>query len=193
MLMKRLLIALCLLFPAGAALAFDPAPATLRIGIVRAPAHPYDEYTHRMLRESLRDELKSRGLEAFLIDAELEDIAEEDDRSADYYVEIAGDTRFRDHGGVGVGGRHADVALGVVSSRVAADLIVYEGDSLERIAEETLSKKNTALMPTGVGVGGRSLFAWIALPLVERVQTRNVARAVAREMSEHVIDAVRSR
>jgi hypothetical protein len=193
MAMKRLIVALCLLLPAGAALAFDPAPATLRIGILRAPDRPAGEFAHRILREALRDELKSRGVDAFVVEADLEQLRDDEARDADFYVDLLGGTDVREHGGVGVSGRHADVSLGVVSSRMDADLFVYDGHSLELIAEETLSKKNTALLPTGVGVGGRSLFAWVALPFVERAQARSVGRAVGRQMADVVIDAVRTR
>ena len=189
--MKRLLLALCLLLPAGAAVAFDPAPAALRIGILRAPDR--DHHTVRVIREALRDELKSRGVDAFVVEADLDQLAAAEARDADYYLEILGETDVREHGGVGVGSRHADVSLGVVSSEMVADLFVYDGATLEPIAEETLSKKNTAVLPTGVGVGGRSLFAWVALPFVERAQTRSVGRAVAKEMAARVVDAVRAR
>jgi hypothetical protein len=192
--MKRLLIALCILLPAGAALAFDPAPAPVSIGILSAPdTFRYDEAVYRAVRESLRDELKARGVDAFLADADFDRISRDEARSADYYVEIVGDTRTDDYGGVGVSGRHADVGLGVLVSRMAADVYIYEGRTLELVGSESLAKRNTAVLPTGVGIGDHNLFAWIATPFVERAQMRRVARAVGVDMAGRVVAVVRSR
>lgn len=197
--MKRLLIALSLLVVPGVALAFDPAPAAfrdgIRVGILRAPdaeLHRSGEQLHRTIREALRDELKSRGVDAYVDDADFEQVSRDEARGADFYVEIVGDADTEDYGGVGVGGRHADVSLGVVVSRLAADVYVYEGRSLELVAKESLAKRNTALLPTGVGVGDRNIFAWVALPFIERAQARRVARAVAVDMAARVTDAVRA-
>lgn len=193
--MKRLLIALMLLVVPGMALALDREPAPVRIGILRAPDTArlaYAEDLHRIIRDALRDELRERGADAYLAEVTFDALGRDVEPTADYYVELAGDAWTDDRGGIGVGGRHADVSLGVLVSGAAADVFIYDGQSLEMIARDSVARRNKALLPTGVGVGGRSLFAWIALPF-ERAQERRVARALAGEIAARVLAAVRER
>lgn len=126
--MKRLLLALSF---AGASplIAFDATPVTARIGIVRAEGtYRFDRDAHlqKAVREALRDELRKRGFDAFTAESTLEQISRVDDRMADLYVEIVGETEIDDYGGIGVGGRHADVSIGILVSRVAADVVSGE-------------------------------------------------------------------
>jgi hypothetical protein len=197
---KRLLIALAALLVAGVALAFDPRPTAEaagapRIGVLR----PADTYTwdrevtmQRTVVDVLGEELRKRGFDAYEVDQTFTELERDADRDADFYVEIvgAGGESF-DYGGVGVGGRHADVWLGLIVSRVAAELRVYDGRTLETLATKTLAKKNTAVLPTSFGLGGRDFFAMFALPFIERAQLRSVARAAARDAAGRVADAVR--
>lgn len=188
--MKRLAIAVGLLLLAGAAHAFDASPARPRIGVLR----PHETYAferesavQNAFHDALHAELRERGFEVFEVDATFDELSMEPDRDADWYVEvIPAGAETVDHGGLGVGTRHADVTLGLVVSRVGAEANIYRGRTLELIATETLQKKNTALMPTSVGFGGRSLFAAIALPFVERAQVRGVARSAARELAGRI-------
>ena len=89
-------------------------------------------------------------------------------------------------------GRHADVSLGVVVSRVAAELRLYDGTTMELIASSDLSKRTAALMPTYVGIGGGSIYASLALPFIERAQHRNVARKAARAAASFVTASIRN-
>lgn len=196
--MKRLLIAFCLLVVPGMAHAFESDSAALRIGILRTPDSPrlaHAEDLHNTIREALRAELRSRGVDAYLAVVTFDDLSKDDGDTADadYFVELAGDAWLDDRGGIGVGGRHADMSIGVVDSKVAADVFVYDGRTLEMIVRESLSKRNRSVMPTGVGVGSRSLFGWIALPFVERAQVRRVARSLADDIADVVLGAVRER
>ncbi len=197
--MKRLTLTLCLLLAAGSAYAFDPVPSRepVRIGILRAPAAYYyenAEQVHRAVVTSLRDRLRSRGFEVTLVDATYDEIAHSDGRpDADYLVEIAGDSRTEDHGGMGVSGPHAAVSLGMLVSDVAADVFVYDGVTLEELEHESMSKRDKAFVPTGVGIGGTNIFAWIATPIIERAQVRGVARDLARDIATRVEDVVRGR
>jgi hypothetical protein len=191
--MKRILFAICLA-AAAPLMAFDTAPGRLRIGIVRAEGtHRLDRDAHiqNAVRESLRKELRLRGFDAFTSESTLEQIERAGERSADVYVEIAGDVETEDYGGIGVSGRHADVSIGILVSHVAADVRIYDGRTLELIATDSLSKRSTAVLPTSVGFGDHGLFAVIALPFLERAQVRSVARACAREMASRVTDVVR--
>ncbi|MEO8379754.1 MAG: hypothetical protein ABI779_08840 [Acidobacteriota bacterium] len=190
--MKSLAFALCLI-AAGPLLAFDTTPVKPRIGIVRVPGtHRYDpdEHVQKAVRESLRNELRGRGFDAFLSESTLEQIERSDDRRADLYVEIVGDADTEDYGGVNVGDRHVDVSIGVLVSHVAADIRIYDGRTLDVIATDSLSRRSTAVLPTSVGFGDHGLFAIIALPFLERAQVRSVARACAREMATRVIEVV---
>lgn len=192
--MKRLFVVFCML-AASPLLAFDRTPAAMRIGILRAEGThrlDHDAYLQKAVRESLRDELRARGFDAYVAESTLEQISRSDDRSAHFWVEIVGDAETADYGGIGVGTPAADVSLGVLVSRVAADVRIYDGASLQLVVTEALAKRSTAVLPTSVGVGGRSLFAVIALPFIERAQVRSVARAAARELAARITNAVRA-
>lgn len=185
--MKRLGFAVGLLLLAGAAHAFDPTPARPRIGILQGPEW------FATFHDTLESELRQRGFDVSTVDASFDELSLDPDRDADFYVEvIPGNAETVDYGGVGVGSRNADVTLGVMVSRVGAEASIYRGRTLELIATESLQKKNTAILPTSVGFGGRSLFAAIALPFVERAQARSVTRAAARELASRIAVAVRS-
>jgi hypothetical protein len=64
---------------------------------------------------------------------------------------------------------------------------------MEMIANDTLTGRDSAFVPTAVGIGGSRIFGWIAMPFIERAQVRGVARDVARELAGRVTAAVRSR
>ena len=187
--MKGLVFAAGLLFLAGAARAFDATPARPSVGVL----HPEEiSSVERAFHDELRAQLRERGFDVFDARVSFDELALDPDRDADWYVEVIparGETI--DYGGVGIGGRHADVTLGLLVSRIGAEVHVYRGRTLERIATESLTKKNTALVPTSVGFGGRSLFAAIALPFVERAQVRRVARSAARDLAGRIASAVR--
>ena len=196
--MKRLTLTLCLLLVTGAAYAFDPAPSNepVRIGILRAPAAFYyenAEHVHRTITTSLRDELRTRGFEVTMVDATFDELSRDAEPLADFLIEIAGDSRTEDRGGVGVAGRHAAVSLGMLVSDVATDVFIYDGATLEELAHEKMSKRDKAFVPTSVGVGGANLFAWFATPIIERAQVRGVARDLARDIAGRVDDVVRAR
>lgn len=196
--MKRLVLTLSLLLAAGAAHAFDPTaePSATRIGILRAPAsyfHENAERVHATLRETLRSELRARGYEATLVERTFDDLDREEVAEVDFLVEIAGDSRSEERGGIGVGGPHASVTLGRVVADVAADVFVYDAATLEQLSHESLSKRDSAVMPTSIGAGGARIFAWIAAPILERAQVRGVARQLARDIASQVDGVVRSR
>ncbi|HYI12869.1 MAG TPA: hypothetical protein VEK57_27725 [Thermoanaerobaculia bacterium] len=187
--MKRLLIALGLLTMATSALAIDTTRQAVRVGVLRG-LHEEQNYVANMLRRELRE----RGIDAF--DARRTHLELLDDGAAvaDYYVEVVGaEPSTTGYGGIDVGGEHGGISLGVFVSRIAAEVRVYDGESIELVATEDLAKKSTAILPAGVGLGGRALFAWVALPFIERAQWRSVARAAARDAAEAVAETLRGR
>jgi len=186
--MKRSLIVLCLVFAATTAFAFDTTKSSNRIGILRGESEGGSA-----MERSLLSELRSRGFDVFDIGLTYEELLDQEAVPiADYIVEINGaQARTADYGGVDVVGRHADVSLGVVVSKVSGELRLYDGATMELIATSDLSKRSTALMPTYVGIGGGWIYASVALPFIERAQHRSVAKKAAREAASFVAATVR--
>lgn len=185
--MKRLPIAVCVALLATSAFAFNSSKSETRIAILRG----FDGDS-RMTR-TLVDELRGRGFDAFDAERTYDQLLDQEAVPiADYIVEIrGGESRTTDSGEIGIATRHADVEVGVVTSRMSAELRVYDGASMELVATSDLKKRSTSLMPTGVGIGGGVFYAYVALPIFERVQHRNVAKKVAREAASFVITTVR--
>jgi hypothetical protein len=186
--MKRLAAVLCLVFAATTAFAFDATKKADRIGVLRGPAD-----RGPAMERSLIDELRQRGFDAFDVGLTYEEFLDEEAVPiADYIVEITGGhARTADYGGIDVVGRHADVSIGIVTSKVAGQLRLYDGATMELIATSDVTKRSTALMPTYVGVGGGSIYAAIALPFIERVQHRSVAKKAAKEAATFVATNLR--
>jgi hypothetical protein len=186
--MKRLLTTLCVMFLATTAFAFNSTRRAERIGVLSGT-----NYGGTTMVRALVDNLRSRGFDAFDAEQTYEELLDREAVPiADYVVEIrGGEARTEDYGGIGIGGPHADVELGVLVSKVAAELRVYDGGSMKLIASTDLSKRTTAVMPTSVAIGGGAIYAYLALPLIERAQHRNVARKAAREAAAFVVATVR--
>ena len=187
--MKRLIVFASLMLLATSAFAFDSTKSAPRIGVLLS-GHDIDP---TMVR-ALVGELRGRGFDAFDTGLTYEELLDEEAVPiADYVVEIRGGEPLAfDHGGVGVSGRHADVSLGIVSSKVRAELIVYDGNTMEKLATTDVAKRTTALMPTGVGIGGGWLYTYVALPFVERAQNRSVAKKAARDAASFVTATIRA-
>ena len=179
---------LCVLLSgATTASAFDATKTAERVAVLRGESD-----AQIAIARALRRELRERGFDAFDAERTYAELMEDRGAIADYYVEIAyAHPRVEDYGGIGIGGRHADVELGIVVSRLNAELRIYDGETLELLSSENLSKRKTALLPTSVGIGGGSIYAVLALPLIERAQQRRVARAAARDAAAMVVDVIR--
>lgn len=184
--MKRLMIAMLLVALPSVAFAFDTERQT-RIGVLRG-SHPMQAD----VAGTLLNELRSRGIDAFDAVRTFDEAIEDGAPVADYYVEIiAGDARSTEHGGIGVGSRHVGVSVGVLVSQVAAEVRIYDGETMQLVRSHDLSKRRTSVVPTSVGFGGSSIFAYIALPYVERAQIRRMVRAAGRTAAELVLHTVR--
>jgi hypothetical protein len=146
-----------------------------------------DEWVARAVSSYLTRELRDRGLDAFDARMDYDDLRTEDRIDADYYVEvISGDGESRARGGIGIGTDSLGVDLGVIVSHVAARMRIYDARTLEMLDEYDLQRGNTTVLPTAVGVGGRHVSAWIALPFVQYARYRAAARAVAREAASRI-------
>ncbi len=139
------------------------------------------------LQNYLRDELGTRGFDAFRVAETYDELQRNDRANADYYVEVVsshGDANVM--GAVGVGGGPIAAEVGVVVSHVATELRLYDGRTLELIDRYDLHQRRTGIAPTGVGIGGRSIIAWIAVPIVQRAQYRAVVHDVARDAADRI-------
>lgn len=194
--MKRLLLVMTLILVAGTASAFDATRRPERIAVLHAdPAalHGHDLVIERAVRETLIRELRGRGFDVFDAGCTYDE-AVEDGVDAQYVIEILGsNAEAVDYGGMDINGGSGGVSLALVTSRVAAEVIVYDAGTMEPLAKNALAKKNTALMPTGVGGGvGHAVFVWVATPFLERAQVRSVARAAARDAAMFVTSTIRA-
>lgn len=189
--MKRLAL-LSLIFLGPAIWAFDGSKNVPRV-VVLDPQGEWDRALaiEETLSRYVVDELRARDIDAVEARLSFEEAEEIQEPLAEILVElVAGDASTSDYGGVGVGDHYTHVSLGLLVSRLQARVRVYDGSTLELIGEHELFRRSTALLPTAVGTGTRSLFAVIALPFVERAQVRRVARAAARDAVEYVAKAL---
>lgn len=190
--MKRpiaLIVAVLLFAPSTYAFRTTSAPGAKSVAVVSEEV--VLEGDERMVRNTvareLVRELRRRGYDAW--EAESAGRGE-----ADFIVEIVGgEPASTGYGDVNIDGRNGGVSLALVISRVAAEVRVYEGADLELLSSERLAKRTSRLLPTGVGVGGGVLYAFIALPFIERAQLRGVARDAARSAVSGVVATINSR
>ncbi|MGZ4777940.1 MAG: hypothetical protein ACXV5L_01995 [Thermoanaerobaculia bacterium] len=161
-----------------------------RIGVLAISERHVYTTEHRVadaLQNYLRDELGTRGFDAFRVEETYDELRRNDRANADYYVEIVsshGDANVM--GAIGVGGGPIAAEVGVVVSHVATELRLYDGRTLELIDRYDLHQRRTNIAPTGIGVGGRSIIGWIALPIFQRAQYRAVTHDVARDAADRI-------
>lgn len=185
--MRRTIAAvLALLLFAPSTFAFDTRPPVRKVAVVAAgSALDGDE---RMVRNTVASEfvaqLRQRGFDAY-------ETYEAVEGEADFVVEIVGgEPTSSEYGSLGVNSGGAGLALGVLVSRVAADIHVYDGATLELLSTDHLVRRSSGLVPTGVGVETGPFFAFVALPFIERVKARRVARAAARDAVSSVVATI---
>ena len=160
-----------------------------RIGILRISTEfsaDVDRALAATLQKQLTKELRSRGFEAFDAEMTFED-ARREAPNADYFVEIvSGYAANRDTGGAGVGVGHVAVDLSVVTTRVAAELRLYDARTMEMLDRYDLTRRKTTVVPMGVDISTRFLWGFVALPLVDRIQYRSATHAIARDAAERI-------
>ncbi|HVR40722.1 MAG TPA: hypothetical protein VMU84_16620 [Thermoanaerobaculia bacterium] len=193
--MKRAAFALVLVFVATAAFALDTTKRGDRIGVLRAPARWADDSESLVADAVIRyltEELKRNGFDAFDERRTLDQLIDEGGPAADWYVEIASSDADADaYGGIGVSTRSAGIEVAVVVSRVAAQLRVYDGRTLELVDTRDLRKRSTAIVPTAAGIGSRHAYVWLALPIVQWAQLRSASKNVAQNAAAAVIAVAR--
>lgn len=193
--MKRAAFALALVLVSTATFALDTTKRGDRIGVLRSPARWADGsegFVCDTLLRFLREELNHDGIEAFDMERTLDQLAEDGGPAADWYVEIASSDADADaYGGIGVAGRHGSIEAAVVVSRIAAEVRVYDGKTLELVDSWDLRKRKTMVVPTSIGVGSRHAYVWLAVPLVQWAQLRSASRAVAQSAAKHVTEMMK--
>lgn len=192
--MKRALLVLVLCVVSTSAFALQPKRGD-RIGVLamreRYVSGPEAAVAERIATR-LTSELQQRGFDASYVNRNYDELDRNAAGNADWYVEIvSSDSHASPLGGVGIGGRHMGGEIAVVVNRVAAEMRLYDGRSLELIQTFDLRKRTTALLPTAIGVGGRHAWAFIAVPLFEYARYRSMAGAVARDAAAQVADTIR--
>jgi len=184
--MKRLmfLLASAIAIPAFSFVA-TPKPGD-RIGVLRMGAR-FEYRSERIVaatvQNDLRDELQDLGFNAFDAGVTYDQLMRSGPpNDADYYVEVlSGDAAGRPVGGVGAGIGNVAVEVGVVVSHVAAQVRLYDARTLNAVDTYDLEKSSTAVLPTGIGIAGRSLWAAVVLPFVQYGQYRVAAHEVAHQ------------
>lgn len=197
--MKRLTAALLLLILPSAAFAFDakrrPAAENARIGILR-PTMQYNDGREAgastAILRAMGKELRERGFDVTDVDMTYDEASRGGVSGVDYLVEVLGSDAYREsYGGVGVGNRNADVTLEVIVARVAGQLRVYDGATMDVLADAPISRRSTAILPTSLGLGDRHFFAVLALPVAQWAQSRRVARGAAHDAAMLVESTLR--
>jgi hypothetical protein len=140
----------------------------------------------------LSKELQRQGFDCALAHQTYGDLDRHAEGNADWYVEIvSGQAGGHPLGGIGVGGSNVGAEISLVVARVAAELRVYDGRTLELFDSFDLHRSAMAVVPTALGVGGRHLYAYIALPFIQYARYRAAAGAVARDAASMIASSVR--
>jgi hypothetical protein len=164
-----------------------------RIGVLRMSEQfdfASEETVAKTIESDLPRALRDRGFDAYDTQATVDDVRRGDAGGAAYYVEVvSARAGGRETAGIGVGTEGIGATVSVVVSRVAAEVRLYDGKTLELIDRYELSKKSTGVVPTSVGIGGRYVWAALALPFVHYGQYRSAAHDVARQAAERIAQA----
>jgi|SRR6266568_4105994 len=178
-----LIVASAIAIPAFA-IQVTPRPGD-RIGVLRI-SERFDYGAERSIantiQNDLRRELQDLGFNAFDARMTYDQLLRSGPQGADFYVEVvSGYGTGRPVGGVGFGVDGVAVEVGVVVARVAAEVRLYDGPTLNVIESYDLHRDSTAVVPTGIGIAGRSIWAAIMLPFVQYSQYRSAAQEVAHQ------------
>lgn len=189
--MRQFLLYLLLSAVASSGFAIKTDRRPVRVAILESSewqASPSQGRTIGWIREKVEEQLIAQGFDAFRIGDRFEDVRRDEPTGADYYLEIAGsDGRGHTVGEIGVPvapGVGAD--LGVIISRVAARLVLYDAPTLSVIQTFDLSRHNKTVIPTAVSIGRGGLWGAIALPIIERTRIRAAADDVAHDAATQI-------
>jgi hypothetical protein len=188
--MKRFALLLCLLFVVPLfGLTRLPRPGD-RIGVLQMSdryAYGAEKSVAHTVQRDLQTELRALGFDVFEAPHTYDDLSRQDPGNADFYVKVvSSQATHRPVGGVATGAGRVGVEVGVVVSHVAAEVRLYNARTLDLVEHYDLRQSRTAVLPTAVGIGGRSIWAYIALPFIHWGQYRSAAHEVAREAAARI-------
>lgn len=192
--MKRALVAAAAVVSLATPLfAITGKPAsrhTLRAGVLRTSdgwQEPELSAAAVAIEREMTEQLRSNGVDAFDTQRTLDQVRDEDVNGADILVEVSGgDARSRDIGGIGVADRHVSATLGIVISKVAAEVRVYDARTLELLDRFDLASTRAMVLPTSIGIRNADLFAWATIPFVRHLQYRSAIRSVAEDAAQRI-------
>lgn len=128
-----------------------------------------------------------RGINAWETHRTLKDAFQDNVEPADLYVEVSGgDGRQREIGGLDISGPHVATTLGVIISKAAAEVRVYDGRTLDLVDRFELSKRKTAVVPTSFGLRDGPIIGFAIVPVFQHLQYRAAVRDVAKEAAERI-------
>ena len=196
--MKQFLIAIATTAMAASAMAIHvDAKHGDRIGVLmvsQQAAPSTDIRIAESVLNYLRDELEVRGFDAFRLQTTYDELRRDDRPVASYYIEIVSShAEATAQGGIGVATGPVATEIGMIVGRVAAEMRVYDGRTLELVDRIDLSQSHTTVAPTGIGIRGLPIFAWIAVPIAQRTQIRAATHAVARQAADRIASGVAGR
>ena len=191
--MKRSVLILVLLLVAVPMWAIKGTPSgkrPLRIAVVHTGdrwADPSLDSAAAAIEHEIVGQLRQRGAEARETRHTLDDAEDNDAPEADLYVEVsAGQARQSEIGGIGLSDSHVSSTLGVILSRVAAEVRLYDAHTHELVDRYELSRSKTAVMPTSIGIGNSHFFAFGVVPIARHFQYRSAVRDVATEAADRI-------
>jgi len=193
--MKPLLIAIACTALAASAMAIhvEGKPGD-RIGVLmvsQQAASATDIRIAESVLNYLRDELTARGFDAFRMQTTYDLLRRDDRPAAAYFIEIVSShAEANMQGSVAAAMGPVATEFGMVVGRVAAEVRVYDGRTLEMVDHLDLSQSHTVVAPTGIGIRGFPIVGWIAVPIAQRTQIRAASHAVAREAADRIASGV---
>lgn len=191
--MRRTALALLLALTALPLFAITGTPVRgNRVGVLRIADHwdgPEADVA-ATVQASLRDELRAAGFDAYDANATFDDLRRFDDGAPAYYVEVvSGRASGHEAGDIGLTNGVVGGSFGLVVSKVAAEVRLYDGKSLEMIRRFDVRHRSTRIAPTGVGIGGPWSWLFVALPI--RHGYSGAAREVAHDAAQQISGAIR--
>jgi hypothetical protein len=191
--MKRAALVLALLVVAVPSFALKGTPdgkRPMRVGVLHT-GDQWADWNYDRAAAAIEHEIvaqfRERGIEAWETHRTLKDAFQDNVEPADLYIEVSGgDARIHEIGGVDISGPHVATTLGVIISKAAAEVRVYDGRTLDLVDRFELSKRRTAVVPTSIGLREGPIFGLTVVPIFQHLQYRAAVRDVAKEAAERI-------
>lgn len=190
--MKRTAFALALIILATPLLAVKGTPdgkRPMRIVVVHTGdgwADPNYDSSAAAIEQEIARQLRHAGLDAWEAHRTLDDIRADDRDEAELYVEVSGgNARLHEIGDIDISGPHVATTIGVIFSKTAAEIRLYDGRTYEQIDHFDLSRSKTTVVPTSFGVR-QPFVGFTVAPLVRHLQYRSAIHDIAEEAVQRI-------